>query len=153
VQQVANLLGPLCEQYHRLRLAISKITFASWKYAADDVNEQVAYLTGERFLSGTPWHWLSHYPRYFRAAQLRLEKLSGGGLPRDQERHAEFQLRWRAYLERAAQHGQQRILDASLVEYRWMLEEYRVALFAQELGTAVPVSAKRLDKQWLLVAN
>ena len=38
--------------------------------------------------------------------------------------------------------------DAVLMEYRWLLEEYRVSLFAQELGTAVPVSAKRLDRKW-----
>ena len=36
-----------------------------------------------------------------------------------------------------------------LVQYRWMLEEYRVSLFAQGVGTSIPVSAKRLDKAWL----
>jgi ATP-dependent helicase HrpA len=153
VQQVANLIGPLCDGYHRLRLALSKISFESWKYAAGDVAEQLAHLTNDRFLAMTPWNWLAHYPRYFRAAQLRLDKLGGGGQSRDQQRHAEFQPRWRAYLERAAQHRQQRVLDPALEEYRWMLEEYRVAVFAQELGTAVQVSAKRLDKQWALVAS
>lgn len=36
----------------------------------------------------------------------------------------------------------------ALIKYRWMLEEYRVSLFAQPLGTRIPVSAKRLDKEW-----
>jgi ATP-dependent helicase HrpA len=38
--------------------------------------------------------------------------------------------------------------DPDLTAYRWLIEEYRISLFAQELGTAVPVSAKRLDKKW-----
>ena len=37
---------------------------------------------------------------------------------------------------------------AAFMEFRWMLEEYRVSLFAQQLGTAVKISAQRLDKQW-----
>ncbi len=151
VQQVANLFGPLCEAYHKARLALAGVTFPSWRYAAEDVEQQLAHLTEGRFLAETPWACLLHYPRYLRAAQLRLEKLGHGGLPRDQQRHAEFQPHWREYLDRAALHREQRILDPELAQYRWMLEEYRVALFAQELGTAVQVSPKRLDKQWSLV--
>ena len=41
-----------------------------------------------------------------------------------------------------------RLDDPALEAYRWMLEELRVSLFAQELGTSIPVSAKRLQKQW-----
>ena len=43
------------------------------------------------------------------------------------------------------------LYDPALEHYRWMLEEYRVALFAQELGTALPVSTKRLEQQWTMV--
>ncbi len=150
---MANLIGPLCEAYHKVRLALAGISFPSWRYAAEDVEAQLVQLTAGRFLAETPWTWLAHYPRYLRAAQLRLEKLGHGGLPRDQERHAEFQPRWQEYLDRAARHREQRIFDPELTAYRWMLEEYRVALFAQELGTAVQVSPKRLEKQWALVAQ
>jgi len=38
-----------------------------------------------------------------------------------------------------------------LITYRWMLEEFRISLFAQELKTSIPVSAKRLSDQWVLV--
>jgi ATP-dependent helicase HrpA len=41
----------------------------------------------------------------------------------------------------------------SLLKYRWMLEELRVSLFAQPLGTSMPVSAKRLDKEWQNLTN
>ncbi len=153
VQQVANLIGPLCEAYHKLRLALAGVKFPSWHYAAEDIEAQLAHLTDGRFLAEASWTWLVHYPRYLRAAQLRLEKLGHGGLPRDQERHAEFQPRWQEYLELAARHREQRILAAELTTYRWMLEEYRVALFAQELGTAVQVSPKRLEKQWAVAGR
>ena len=38
--------------------------------------------------------------------------------------------------------------DENLQDYRWMIEEYRVSLFAQSLGTSMPVSGKRLEKEW-----
>jgi ATP-dependent helicase HrpA len=57
------------------------------------------------------------------------------------------------YHDRIAEHRSRNIIDPELVTYRWMLEEYRVSLFAQKLGTAVPVSVKRLDRQWKKVAK
>ena len=55
--------------------------------------------------------------------------------------------------KRQAKHAKEGLYDEQLVLYRWMLEEYRVSLFAQQLGTKVTVSDKRLSKQWGLVAE
>ncbi|MOA53082.1 ATP-dependent RNA helicase HrpA [compost metagenome] len=55
---------------------------------------------------------------------------------------------WEQYRARLAKHAQEGKRDPELVLYRWMLEEYRVSLFAQQLGTRMPVSDKRLNKQW-----
>ena len=44
-------------------------------------------------------------------------------------------------------------LSPPALQYRWMLEEFRVSLFAQQLGTRLPVSSKRLDEQWQKVRN
>ena len=49
---------------------------------------------------------------------------------------------------RASKHAQEGKRDPQLELYRWWLEEYRVSLFAQQLGTKVPISDKRLNKQW-----
>ena len=54
--------------------------------------------------------------------------------------------------QRAAAHHQRGAIDQQLVLFRWMLEEFRVSLFAQQLGTSLPVSSQRLEKQWALVA-
>lgn len=112
---------------------------------ADDVQAQLQRLVGKRFLATTSWAALQHLPRYLRAVTLRLDKLRAEPA-RDAARLAELrplEQRWLRKLAelRGAPH-------ARLDEYRWLLEELRVSLFAQELRTPQPVSAKRLDKAW-----
>jgi ATP-dependent helicase HrpA len=118
-----------------------------WQYATDDMREQIVRLMEPQTFSKTPWEWLRQYPRYFRAVCSRLQNLPGG-VARDWEKFQEFQPRWQLFLERARHQQAQGIVDAELLHLRWMLEEYRVSLFAQKLGTAIPVSPKRLEQQW-----
>ena len=56
-------------------------------------------------------------------------------------------------MELARSHREQGLFNLALTHYRWLLEEYRVSLFAQALGTAVPVSDKRLDAAWRAIAE
>jgi ATP-dependent helicase HrpA len=77
----------------------------------------------------------------------RLEKLPNN-VPRDEVASADMSRRWQDY-ERRLELLSARDMDVkALADYRWLLEEYRVSLFAQTLKTAVPVSATRLDKLW-----
>ncbi len=88
---------------------------------------------------------LAHYPRYLKAIALRLDKLRTDPV-RDAQRMQEvagLQAPW--LREVAARKG---ISDPRLEEFRWLLEELRVSLFAQELRTPMPVSGKRLQKAW-----
>ena len=88
---------------------------------------------------------LAHYPRYLKAIALRLDKLKAEPA-RDAQRLAEVAALQMPYLrELAARKGK---ADARLEEFRWLLEELRVSLFAQELRTPMPVSVKRLQKVW-----
>jgi ATP-dependent helicase HrpA len=89
-----------------------------------------------------------HYPRYLKAAALRLKKLGSGGMARDRQSHDQVAPRWQAFQERAADHRRRKHEDLQLSLYRWLIEELRVSLFAQELGTIQPVSPQRLDKLW-----
>ncbi|HET9821832.1 MAG TPA: ATP-dependent RNA helicase HrpA [Burkholderiaceae bacterium] len=115
------------------------------KEVAEDVAQQLQRLVGPQFLLATPWTALQHLPRYLKAVVLRLEKLRSDPA-RDAQRLAELrpleQRYWRRLAERKG------VADARLDEYRWLLEELRVSLFAQELRTPQPVSAKRLDRVW-----
>jgi ATP-dependent helicase HrpA len=148
VQEVTSLVTALFEAYHELRLALEQPRGPTWQYALDDLRDQLAALAPEGFLTATPWQWLVHYPRYLKAMTLRLKKMATSGIPRDRQAHEQVVPRWQAYKERAAQHAKRRVDDPELVHFRWMIEELRVSLFAQELGTSIPVSPQRLDKQW-----
>jgi ATP-dependent helicase HrpA len=121
-----------------------------WQYAVDDIRAQIARLMEPKEFSQTPWDWLRRYPQYFRAICSRLENLPGN-VPRDQQSFEAFESRWLLYQERAEHHQAQGIVDPELIQFRWMLEEYRISLFAQKLGTAIPISPKRLDQQWAKV--
>ncbi len=115
------------------------------KEVVDDIAAQLQRLVGKRFLAQTPWAALQHLPRYLKAIVMRLDKQRGDPA-RDAARLAELrplESRWirRVAELRGAPH-------ARLDEYRWLLEELRVSLFAQELRTPQPVSTKRLDKAW-----
>lgn len=148
VQEVAQLIKPMMENYHANQLALEGKFLPAHEYAVKDLREQLAYLVEEGFLANTPWPWLWQYPRYFRAMKFRLDKLTAGGLIRDQQSHAVIKPLWERYLYRAEVHREREIYDPQLLHYRWMIEELRVSLFAQPLGTGISVSEKRLEEQW-----
>ncbi len=115
------------------------------KDVADDIGAQLQRLVPKHFLQATPQHALAHLPRYLKAVVLRLDKLRADPA-RDAARLAELRPLEQRFLRRLAE--QRGNADARLDDYRWLLEELRVSLFAQELRTPQPVSAKRLDKAW-----
>ena len=115
------------------------------KEVAEDIAEQLERLVGKRFLTETPWNQLAHLPRYLKAITMRLDKLRADAA-RDLQRLAELRPLEQRWLRMVAE--RRGTSDARLSEYRWLLEELRVSLFAQELRTPQPVSVKRLDKVW-----
>jgi ATP-dependent helicase HrpA len=105
----------------------------------EDLREQFDALLAPGFLRELPITRLAHYPRYLKAMRLRAERLRQDPA-RDQQRLLQVLPYWREYLKRRAT-GADR-----LDELRWLIEEWRVSLFAQELKTAEPVSPKRLAR-------
>jgi ATP-dependent helicase HrpA len=99
----------------------------------------------KRFLAITPWAQLQHVPRYLKAIVMRLDKQRADPA-RDAQRLAELRPLEQRWLRRVIE--RKGTADARLDEYRWLLEELRVSLFAQELRTPQPVSAKRLQRVW-----
>lgn len=150
-QKVAELAARLLAAYHAVALELSRPTIPAFAPAIADIREQLAHLMRPGFITETPDCWLAHYPRWLKAIAVRLEKLKTVGHTRDAERQAEVRPFWEAYLDRSRRNREQGLVDANLDLFRWMIEEFRVSLFAQELRTAIPISAKRLEKQWELV--
>ena len=97
----------------------------------------LAALLPADFLRATPYPQLAHFPRYLRAMKQRAERARKNPA-KDAERSAQL-ARYAAAAEklRAIEGGE---------AFRWLVEEFRVSLFAQELGTAEPVSAVKLDR-------
>ncbi len=145
-QDVAAWLNQLATEYQQLRLCMEKAT-KLWSAATGQVQQQLDELFAEGFLPQTPWKWLAEYPRYIKAARMRLEKLVGGGLPKDQQIAAPLVAAWTAY-QQVLKSPQATLPDQaeSLQMVRWAIEELRVSLFAQQLGTKITVSAKRVDE-------
>ncbi|MGH8042401.1 MAG: ATP-dependent RNA helicase HrpA [Rudaea sp.] len=108
----------------------------------DDLHEQLDALVYPGFVRHVEPVRLSHFPRYLKAMRLRAERLRQDAA-RDQARMLTVRVYWSAYLKFIATTG---VPDPALTQLRWLIEELRVSVFAQELKTAEPVSPKRLAK-------
>ena len=100
------------------------------------------------FATRTPWAQWPRLPIYLKAMTLRLEKYSGNPA-RDAARETDIQeleQMWQEKTDGLVKQGQP--VSDDLAAFRWMIEELRVSLFAQELKTPYPVSVKRLLKEW-----
>jgi len=102
-----------------------------------DVAAQAERLVYPGFVAATPAQWRPRLAAFLDAAGRRLDKLPGR-LDRDQ-RAMKAVAHWETVCARLAEAG-----EPGAAELRWMLEEYRVSLFAQETGTSVSVSDRRL---------
>ncbi|NWG38720.1 MAG: DUF3418 domain-containing protein [Hydrogenophilaceae bacterium] len=116
-------------------------------HAQKDEQTHLAELVYPGFIRQTPWERWQHLPRYLQAILKRFDKLPAVG-ERDPRHTAIIQGFEKRYQERLARHRKAGLRDPLLDEFRWHLEELRVSLFAQELKTPYPVSAKRLEKIW-----
>jgi ATP-dependent helicase HrpA len=114
-----------------------------------DIQTQVQGLVFAKFVSGTPYGQLVHFPRYLKAIAMRIDKLRA-----NPSRDAQCQKDWESVArpwQKLVQGGRgsgayAMTEDQALSDFRWQLEELRVALFAQELKTPSPMSLKRLEK-------
>ena len=147
-QEVARATGAVLVEYAAAQRKLRDARPS--KEVADDVAAQLQRLCGKRFVVGTPFAQLQHLPRYLKAIVLRLDKLRADPA-RDAARLAELRPLEQRWIRRVA--DQKGRADARLDEYRWLLEELRVSLFAQELRTPQPVSVKRLERAWGQIAQ
>jgi ATP-dependent helicase HrpA len=140
-QEVARLLQAIVLEMGacQRKLGLAK----AWPAVTTDLQQQLAGLFAPRFLCDTAPQQLGHYPRYLKAIGVRIDKLRTDPA-RDARLQAELTpLLVRLQRETASRKGQ---VDPALVDLRWLIEELRVGLFAQELRTPTAVSIKRVEK-------
>lgn len=112
------------------------------------LRERVHALLAAGFASRTPWSQWPRLPVYLKAMMLRMDKY-GSNPARDQARENDIQdleHMWQEKVDTLTKQGLP--VPSEIAAFRWMIEELRVSLFAQELKTPYPVSVKRLLKEW-----
>jgi ATP-dependent helicase HrpA len=136
-----NEILPACA---RIELALAREVRRRWPEAAAEVTEQLGALVYPGFLAALAPERLGHFPRYLAAIEERLRQLAEDPV-RDRRRAATVEPFWHRYLAEVKAGQPSR---AALESYRWQVEEFRVSVFAQRLGTAGKVSAQRLEAAW-----
>jgi ATP-dependent helicase HrpA len=145
-QEIARLVATILGEHSTLQKRLQQMSKA-FPVACRDVQESAARLLSKGFIERTPYERLQHFPRYLKGMVMRLDKLRADP-QRDARLAGEFTplfAQWQREQQKQAKSGE---ADARLDQFRWLLEELRVQLFAQELKTPVPVSVKRLTKMW-----
>ena len=143
---VANHAGKIALEIMALYAVIKKDlerTLKTTDALAQDINEQLNYLVYAGFIRNTPYQHLQSIPRYLKAIQYRLDKFDNH--PQKAQEVSRYALRfWKDVEKKLKKESVIPEQDA----FRWAIEELRVSVYAQQLKTAYPVSAKRLDKLW-----
>jgi len=145
--ELCRLTGEILAQYSALRTRLNDARFAAWPRAIAEIRQHLAMLLPPGFIVATPFGHLRHLPRYLQAIDLRLDKLASNP-DRDSNWQQQLTRFWQMYATRLEQDRLRGVSDPKVEEFRWMLEELRVSLWAQQLKTPYPVSFKRLERYW-----
>ncbi len=152
LELTSAMLSDILAAQADIRRRLKKLNSLSWFHSITDIQQQLDGLFPDDFMTRAAPENLASYPRYLAAIQERIDKLDGH-YQRDRQctlTIAPMQDALNDVLSASPGLWRQ---SALLRDYRWMLEEFRVSLFAQRLGTSQPVSEKRLKQQWQAVTK
>lgn len=137
-ERVCSLLKDVYEAVYNIRRALDSARVP--ETVAKDIKAQIDFLIPGQFPASVPDKWLWEYPRYFKTISIRLEK-GQTSLSKDLESLATIQSLQGSYEQLLL------LRNDALPDFPWLLQELRVSLYAQMLGTRQSVSAKRLARQ------
>ena len=125
------------KEWRAVRTGLEKLKSPSFAEAVKDINSQLGALLPSDFIESLPRPWLDYLPRYLKAIGRRIERL-----PANARRDAELAAKVKPFVTGMQDLTAQLIRPTTppnLAQLRWMIEEYRVSLFAQELKTPMKV--------------
>ena len=125
--------------------SLSQLASPAAQRGSNPFADELASLVPPRFLERIAYDRLTHLPRYLKALLTRAERAKLNPV-KDQERQRQLAPYLDALKKLQAQAARSPERQRQIEAFRWMVEEFKVSLFAQELGTAMPVSPKRLDQ-------
>lgn len=143
IQEIARQCALILSEWTTLQRKLP--TIKSHKQAFEDIQAHMSRLMHQFFIRDNTLERLAHFPRYIKAAQTRIDKLQADPA-RDARWLSDVLPMQNRFLKALA--NAKGAIDPKLEEFRWMLEELRVSLFAQELRTPMPISLKRLERAW-----
>lgn len=144
--EIALLLDGVLQQYHQVRVAVKGNIPPFLLNAIADIKQQLEGLFYDNFIVATPYQYLLNYPRYLKAIQLRLDKLNCN-INRDKGSMLTVARVWQLYQKCHDKLSKQRAVNNPQLEtIRWLIEELRISLFAQEIKTTQPISERRLQE-------
>ncbi|MFA7386264.1 MAG: ATP-dependent RNA helicase HrpA, partial [Thiohalobacteraceae bacterium] len=141
---VCKAVGDALAEYHAIQKRIKGAISPAWLAALNDIRDQLDHLIYSGFVLDTPVAQLKHLGRYLKAISKRLDRLQQNPA-KDRPLALQIAPHWESCKQRLDGGRGRGAVPESVQHYRWLIEEFRVSLFAQELGTAEKVSAKRLD--------
>jgi ATP-dependent helicase HrpA len=146
-EKLAGKLYEIAEAYHQVKKSLKNISGISQQSIFKDITMQLSELFHVDFICDTPKEYFNEIPRYLRAILERVEKY-----PRQIQKDKEWTELLEHYYDLYNQHYdflvKQNKVSFELDKFRWLLEEFRVSLFAQAMRTKEPISEKRLKKYW-----
>ncbi len=149
---IAAFVIELHQRVHRISKALNGKISLETVPVLNDIRAQLDRLMDKTHLTETPPQWLAHLPRYLKAIEVRLEKYQ-----RTLRQHVlwsdelvKWQQQYEAAVAKARDTGE---VGSELIDFKWWIEEYRVSLFAQELGTEFKISEKRLKQRFTEVSG
>ena len=151
-QRLAAALLEVLALYQEIRKALKGFNSLALMESLQDLQEHLETLVYPGFIADLDPARLEALPRYLRGVERRVEKLRGDPSKDRAPLRAvrPWWERWRQRSEHRRAEG--RPPDPALERFRWLLEEYRISQFAQEIGTREKVSDKRLQEAWKEVA-
>jgi ATP-dependent helicase HrpA len=145
IYRIALAVANLLREVHRVEVRLEDVTEMAVLNSATDIRRHVDSLVVQGFVARAGEARLAWLRRYVAADAYRLEHV-GTTRAREQKGIWTVEQMWEAYRTAVAELPAGAVESAALVEVEWMIEELRVSLFAQQIGTAYPVSEQRIRK-------
>ncbi len=143
--EIGKLVGQILELAHELKRRLKDRISLAVSICYADVENQLNLLIKKGFIASTPLECLMEYPRYLKAALMRLDKVNRDPIS-DKGRQRIIDEVSELYKNALSRYKNQD-LPQDLQKVRWLIEELRVSYFAQQLGVKGPVSDRRIENE------
>jgi len=147
LKKIGQHVYDLHQQYHKIVKQLNGTQSLATIIVVSDIKQQLESLFSKTYLSHISWYRLSQYTRYMKSIEIRLEKYQRE-LPQQKLLCAQINEWEQRYQTKYDYHLSQYKYDEELDAFRWLIEEYRISVFSQQIKTLESISQKRMKQKW-----